>query len=158
MRSKLELSRDAARDGKRRRGELYGYRFDAGEGPAVSGQALRLSEVATSQWTEVTRDLWQDFGDFTITGLTCMTVGGRDAAMDRIYVARALADFKGMPRPTARREWPRGPVKRPRRLPPRRSFRRRWPRRRPLTSTKAQPLLPAMPRAASPLPSSCTPT
>ena len=93
----LQIDRDDTKDGQRQRGELHGYRFDAGEGPAVEGKSLRLSEVVPSQWTEVTRDLWQDFGDFTITGLTFMSIGGRDAAFDRIYLARALTDFEAMP-------------------------------------------------------------
>ncbi|NQU36427.1 MAG: MotA/TolQ/ExbB proton channel family protein, partial [Actinobacteria bacterium] len=93
----LQIDRNVAEDDERRRGELYGYRFDAGEGAAVEGQSLRLSEVAPSQWTEVTRDLWKDFGDFTLTGVTFISVEGRDAAFDRIYLARAMTDFGAMP-------------------------------------------------------------
>ncbi|HUT11059.1 MAG TPA: hypothetical protein VMY42_11225 [Thermoguttaceae bacterium] len=93
----LQIDRNVAEDDERRRGKLYGYRFDAGEGPAVEGQSLRLSEVVPSQWTEVTRDLWKDFGDFTLTGVTFISVEGRDAAFDRIYLARALTNFEAMP-------------------------------------------------------------
>ncbi len=93
----LELNRSEAEDGQRQRGNLYGYRFDVGEGPPVGGQSLRLSEVAPENWAEVTRDLWQDFGDFTITGATFVSVEGRDAAFDRIYVARTMTDLEAMP-------------------------------------------------------------
>lgn len=93
----LQIDTDDTKDARRKRGELYGYRFDAGEGPPVEGLALRLSQAVPSQWTEVTRDLWQDFGDFTITGLTFISIQGRDAAFDRIYLARAQSNFEAMP-------------------------------------------------------------
>lgn len=49
-------------------------------------------EVASSQpeeWTVVTRDLWKDFGDFTLTGFAPTAMGG-PALFDRVELLRTL--------------------------------------------------------------------
>ncbi|HEY2883109.1 MAG TPA: MotA/TolQ/ExbB proton channel family protein [Pirellulales bacterium] len=90
----LQIDR-ASGDDKRGAGDKYGYRYDAGPGKPVSGSALRLADKAPEEWADETRDLWQDFGDCTITGLTFISVEGRDAGFDHIYLAKSLRDFKG---------------------------------------------------------------
>jgi len=52
-------------------------------------QALEVAPHAPSQWTVVTRDLWRDFGTFTLTGIAPTAMGG-DALFDRIELLRAL--------------------------------------------------------------------
>ncbi len=99
----LEIQRDPAQDGQRRRGEIFGYRYDAGPGDPVDGKALRLADSAPGRWMEVTRDLWNDFGDFTITGLRFRATGGRDWGIDRIYLGQTMAALQQMP-PSRRME------------------------------------------------------
>ncbi len=92
----LQVDRDAGADGERKAGQAYGFRYDVGQGAPVSGQALRVADQVSERWTQITRDLWQDFGDITITGFTFVSVGGRDAGLDRLYLAPSMADFKAM--------------------------------------------------------------
>jgi putative heme-binding domain-containing protein len=50
------------------------------------------TQVATEnprEWTEVTCDLWKDFGDFTLTGIAPTAIGG-EALFDRIQLWRTL--------------------------------------------------------------------
>ena len=88
----LQLDRDPAQDGVNKRGARFDYRFDGGTGPAVGGKALRVSDSVGGGWQPVTSDLWKDFGDFTITGIT-LIANTRDAGFDAIYFARAMEDF-----------------------------------------------------------------
>ncbi len=49
-------------------------------------------EVASSrpeEWTIITRDLWKDFGDFTLTGFAPTAMGG-PALFDRVELLRAI--------------------------------------------------------------------
>jgi putative heme-binding domain-containing protein len=45
--------------------------------------ATEVSPSAPSKWTEQTRDLWADFGDFTLTGIAPTAIGG-PALFDRV--------------------------------------------------------------------------
>jgi hypothetical protein len=44
---------------------------------------VEISPTAPREWTVVTRDLWGDFGDFTLTGIAPTAMGGA-ALFDRI--------------------------------------------------------------------------
>jgi putative heme-binding domain-containing protein len=46
-------------------------------------QATQVSSNAPAKWTEQTRDLWADFGDFTLTGIAPTAIGG-PALFDRV--------------------------------------------------------------------------
>ncbi|MCF7730080.1 MAG: MotA/TolQ/ExbB proton channel family protein [Akkermansiaceae bacterium] len=89
----LQLDRDPAQDGEHQQGKRYNYRFEGGEPDPAGGPALRVSDALGGGWQTVTSDLWKDFGDFTITGIT-LTVGSRDAGIDAIAFAKDLAGFK----------------------------------------------------------------
>ena len=39
-------------------------------------QATRVSEKRPTDWTVVTRDLWKDFGNLTLTGIAPTALGG----------------------------------------------------------------------------------
>ncbi len=52
-------------------------------------QATRVSSIAPRRWTVVTRDLWRDFGDFTLTGIAPTVVDG-EALFDSIELLRSL--------------------------------------------------------------------
>ena len=55
--------------------------------------AVRVAEQVPRQWTVVTRDLWKDFGEFTLTGIAPTAMGG-PALFDRIELLRSLDDVK----------------------------------------------------------------
>ena len=54
-------------------------------------QALEVALTPPREWTVVTRDLWKDFGDFTLTGLAPTTMGGA-ALFDRIELLQSPED------------------------------------------------------------------
>jgi len=57
--------------------------------------AWEVSPEAPKEWTTVTRDLWEDFGSFMLTGIAPTTMGG-EAMFDRIELLRTLdVDGKG---------------------------------------------------------------
>ena len=39
-------------------------------------QSVEVSPTPPTDWTMVTRDLWRDFGEFTLTGLAPTAMGG----------------------------------------------------------------------------------
>ena len=49
--------------------------------------AVEVDAQAPTQWTVVTRDLWADFGTFTLTGIAPTAMGGT-AKFDRIELLR----------------------------------------------------------------------
>ncbi len=51
--------------------------------------ACGVSPEAPKEWTTVTRDLWKDFGSFTLTGIAPTTMGG-EAMFDCIELLRTL--------------------------------------------------------------------
>jgi hypothetical protein len=57
-------------------------RYHAGRNSS-GWQSVEVAPVAPSDWTVVTRDLWRDFGEFTLTGFAPTALGG-PALFDRI--------------------------------------------------------------------------
>jgi hypothetical protein len=55
--------------------------------------AVQVSPQPPADWTIVTRDLWKDFGEFTLTGIAPTAMGG-DALFDRIELLRSLDAVK----------------------------------------------------------------
>jgi hypothetical protein len=64
--------------------------------------AVQVTEEPPYEWTAVTRDLWKDFGEFTLTGIAPTAMGG-EAWFDRIELLRSLDEtnpgqqFTGQP-------------------------------------------------------------
>lgn len=54
-------------------------------------QAVQVAVNSPEEWTVVTRDLWKDFGEFTLTGLAPTAMGG-PALFDNIDLLRSLPD------------------------------------------------------------------
>ncbi|MEX0585552.1 MAG: hypothetical protein WD176_02835, partial [Pirellulales bacterium] len=71
------------------------YRYDAGAGEPSYGAALRVDRNAPQDWVVVTRDLFGDFGEFTLSGLSLSVPDehGGAASFDQIYLGRTLQDF-----------------------------------------------------------------
>jgi putative heme-binding domain-containing protein len=64
------------------------WRYYAGEN-TTGWAAAEVAPDAPREWTVVTRDLWQDFGTFTLTGIAPTAMGG-EALFDRIELLRAV--------------------------------------------------------------------
>jgi hypothetical protein len=70
------------------------FRFYSGERPASFGAAIRLADSVPGDWTDYTRDLYAEFGNFDLTGLSLDAVDGEYALFDHIYLARKLDDLQ----------------------------------------------------------------
>jgi hypothetical protein len=77
------------------------FRYDAGSGAASFEGALRIERKPPAQWVVVTRDLYNDFGEFQLTGLSLNAMES-EASFDHIYLGRSQQDFNRIeiqPRP-----------------------------------------------------------
>jgi hypothetical protein len=63
-------------------------RYHAGRN-STGWQSVTVSAKPPREWTVVTRDLWRDFGDFTLTGLAPTAMGG-PALFDRVELLQTL--------------------------------------------------------------------
>jgi hypothetical protein len=70
------------------------FRYHAGPGEECFGASLQVSDKTPVRFEVVTRDLFTDFGEFTLTGLGFSPVDGQSALFDHIYLARQLEDFE----------------------------------------------------------------
>jgi len=75
------------------RGSLFGYQYDAGSGDPTQ-PALRLEKKLPVDWRLMGRDLFGEFGSFTLTGLGFRNSDEEPAWFDEIYLARTQGDFK----------------------------------------------------------------
>jgi hypothetical protein len=72
------------------------YRYEAGPaGNKFNAAAIKVAEKLPGGWTEVTRDLFADFGAFRLDGLAFTPGDGEAALFDHVYLARTLDDLKG---------------------------------------------------------------
>jgi hypothetical protein len=69
------------------------FRYHAGPSGECFGASLQVSDKIPAQFQVVTRDLFIDFGEFTLTGLGFSPVDGQSALYDHFYLARQLDDF-----------------------------------------------------------------
>jgi hypothetical protein len=76
------------------------YRYEAGPADnALQVAALKLAPRLPEDWVVVTRDLYADFGPFTLTGIAFAPQNGEYGLFDHVYLARSLDDLKGCPLP-----------------------------------------------------------
>jgi hypothetical protein len=69
------------------------FRYHSGSGPECYGASLLVDSKLPDGWTLVTRDLFTDFGEFTLTGIALTPMDGEFALFDHIYLARKPGDF-----------------------------------------------------------------
>ncbi len=75
-------------------------RYDAGLGDPCWGGATRVwLQQLPSEWIVMTRDLYLDFGELDVTGLTLSAPDGQYALFDHIYLARTMTDLDSIPAP-----------------------------------------------------------
>ncbi|MBI1310654.1 hypothetical protein GC176_05035 [bacterium] len=78
------------------RGAKYAYQYDSGT-LKTEQPVLRLDRRLPTDWVAHTRDLFAEFGAFTLTGIGIQSRGGGAAMFDQIYLARTQADFDWIP-------------------------------------------------------------
>ena len=91
------LTKDEGADAK---GRAFDYTYTAGAGEPDNPKRIEkgLSVVDRAQgWVVVTRDMWKDFGEFTITGVQFLCPERRDAGFDEIFLAKNESDFLNAP-------------------------------------------------------------
>lgn len=76
------------------RGLRHGYAYDAGSKPQSAGSSLRLNGAMPKDWQAIARDLYGDFGSFTMTGLAVDCTDGEAAWLDHVYLARTPPDME----------------------------------------------------------------
>jgi hypothetical protein len=69
------------------------FRYHSGPGGECYSASLLIDQNLPGEWVVVTRDLFQDFGEFTFTGLALSAIDGEAALYDHIYLGRSPADF-----------------------------------------------------------------
>lgn len=69
------------------------FRYHAGPGGECYGASVPVSQELPGEFVLVTRDLFADFGEFTLTGLAFSPVDGENAYFDHIYLARDRQEF-----------------------------------------------------------------
>ncbi|HUY91640.1 MAG TPA: hypothetical protein VMV10_23060 [Pirellulales bacterium] len=70
------------------------YRYEAGAANPYKAAAIKLDEKLPGGWTVVTRDLFADFGAFSLDGLAFTASDGEFALFDHIYLGRSTRDFE----------------------------------------------------------------
>jgi hypothetical protein len=70
------------------------FRYHAGPGGECYGASLVISDKLPGKFALVTRDLFADFGEFTLNGLAFSPVDGNAALFDHLYLARQMEDFE----------------------------------------------------------------
>jgi hypothetical protein len=73
-------------------GQDWGHRYVAGT-PSVNWESLRVAEKMPAGWEVVTRDLFKDFGAFTVTGIAFTPMDGTAGYYDHLYLARTVEDL-----------------------------------------------------------------
>jgi len=75
------------------RGAVVGYQYDIGKDPKPPQPVLRLEKKISGNWEAHLRDIFGEFGSFTLTGLGFQSPDGDAAYFDGIYLARTQADL-----------------------------------------------------------------
>src|ERR1051326_3061922 len=70
----------------------WGHRYVAGQ-QSVTWESLNIAAKAPEKWEVVTRDLFKDFGAFTLTGIAFTPMDGTAAYYDHIYLGRSVEDL-----------------------------------------------------------------
>jgi hypothetical protein len=90
----LQLNHDGAWGPGEGTREGAKFRYHAGPGGECYGASLVISDKLPAKFEVVTRDLFADFGEFTLSGLAFSPVDGNAALFDHLYLGRQLEDFE----------------------------------------------------------------
>jgi len=75
-------------------GKPASFRYHSGPAGPCYGASLAIDAAVPEQFEVVTRDLFADFGEFTLTGLALSPVDGEFGLFDHIYLGTTVDDFK----------------------------------------------------------------
>ncbi len=81
----------AGKFGPPKKGEL-GFRYQAGEGKLLDGAISLSNNFPARKYQVITRDLYADFGEFTLTGLGLVLIDNQVGYLDQLYLGRTLDD------------------------------------------------------------------
>jgi hypothetical protein len=70
------------------------FRYDAGPIRPWAADSVQVSDKLPGEWVLVTRDLFADFGEFTLTGLSLDALDGTHALFDHIRLGRTRQDLE----------------------------------------------------------------
>lgn len=76
------------------RGLQHGFGYYAGQELPPESRGLRLDGQLPSEWRQIDRDLFGDFGRFVLTGLSLECDEGERALFDHIWLARTPQDLQ----------------------------------------------------------------
>lgn len=93
----MRFGHDESKAVKNGIGKKYNYTYAAGKSNKIPN-ALVISESGPGNWTLITRDLWKDFGDFTLTSVSFICPVERDAGFDEIFLGKSENAFTGVPK------------------------------------------------------------
>lgn len=77
-------------------GRKHNYTYYAGKGDSIR-TGIMVDDKVADRWMVVTRDLWRDFGDFTLTGAFFICPMRRDAGFDAIILGQSQDAFNNAP-------------------------------------------------------------
>ena len=69
------------------------FRYHSGPGPECYDASVLIDEKLPEEFVLVTRDLFADFGEFTLTGLALSPIDGEYGLFDHLFLARQASDF-----------------------------------------------------------------
>src|SRR5262249_3590246 len=73
-------------------GSWWHHRYVAGAN-APGGASVQVGDKAPAGWVVVTRDLFKDFGAFTLTGMALTPMDGTAGLYDHVYLGRTVEDL-----------------------------------------------------------------
>lgn len=88
----IQLAHDGAQYGPVA-GKPAKFRYQAGPGPEYGNAAIVVDTKLPEQWTVVTRDLFADFGEFVLNGMSFNVPDGAFALFDDVRLARSVAEL-----------------------------------------------------------------
>lgn len=81
------------------KGKKYDFTYLAGKSRDLINSTIGLDlGEKPEHWTVMTRDLWKDFGNITLTGISFICPERRDAGFDEIFLAKTQDDIKNAPK------------------------------------------------------------
>lgn len=88
----------------------WDQRFYAGKNPAGFLPARQVAEAPPGEWELVTRDLYKEFGAFTLTGLSLTAADGTAALFDHVLLGRSVDELNKATDAAAGRMKPPGSI------------------------------------------------
>ena len=89
----FQLAHDGSYDPGTAKSKDPTYRYHARPGDTWKGLSLKIDDNAPADWLIVTRDIYSDFGEFTLTGFGLQAFDG-SALFNNIRLGQTMQDFE----------------------------------------------------------------